>query len=293
MKIAIPKNKEKKKYPCIWMQAGVVRKKECTREYNCYECPFDRAMVRASQQNSRFKHWKDALLELSPNFRPCIHTMKKRIKFRRCTNKYRCSSCEFNQYFEDTFWIETLITPINMLKVWGISIPQGFYLHPSHLWVRLQGSSEALIGLDEFVKKIFGPLHKIRVPLMGKRVRKDKKHITIKKDSLIAKIPFPLSGIILEVNPRVWENKPWEPSSCYEEWLLKIRSTNLSEEIKGLMIDEESKDFMEKEINLLTEHIEEVYGPLCVDGGEISGNLYEKMPHLNWKKLIKDFFKTS
>ncbi len=277
--------------PCIWMQAGIVKKKECKREYNCYECPFDKAMSKASKNNPKFRHWKEALLDLPAKNRPCIHTLKKKIKFKGCINEYKCHSCEFNQYFEDTFWVKTLISPVTMLKVWGISIPHGFYLHPSHIWVRLQGNREALIGLDDFVKKILGPLKELKVPLMGKKVKKDRSYLTIKKANHIIRIPLPISGIVIEVNPGIYENPSWYPSCAYEEWLLKIHSTNLIQEIKDLMIEEESKQFMEKEVNYLTHQIEETYGPLCMDGGELNDNIYEKMPLLPWERLFKHFFK--
>ena len=37
--------------PCLWMQAGVVKKKECRVNYRCQICPFDRALRRAAGAN--------------------------------------------------------------------------------------------------------------------------------------------------------------------------------------------------------------------------------------------------
>ena len=36
---------------CIWMQAGVVRRKECFNRFNCPECRFDRVMQTIADQN--------------------------------------------------------------------------------------------------------------------------------------------------------------------------------------------------------------------------------------------------
>ena len=36
---------------CIWMQAGVVRKKECYSHYNCPECRYDMVMQNIADQN--------------------------------------------------------------------------------------------------------------------------------------------------------------------------------------------------------------------------------------------------
>lgn len=35
---------------CVWMRAKVVNFKLCDREYDCAECPFDRAMKKAWKQ---------------------------------------------------------------------------------------------------------------------------------------------------------------------------------------------------------------------------------------------------
>jgi len=45
---------DKKISPCIWMQAQVVRRRLCEINYECTECRFDRAMRRASDENSGF-----------------------------------------------------------------------------------------------------------------------------------------------------------------------------------------------------------------------------------------------
>ena len=35
--------------PCVWMQAGVVRKKSCRISYDCTECHFDRVLGHAAE----------------------------------------------------------------------------------------------------------------------------------------------------------------------------------------------------------------------------------------------------
>ncbi len=275
--------------PCIWMQAGVVKKKRCEHHYNCYECNFDKAMLRAWRKK-KIIHWKDALRSLPSYRRPCIHSMKKRIGFRRCINDYQCSCCEVNEYFEDIFQVNTTISPVEMLNIWGITFPQGYYLYPSHLWVRLQGRSEALIGLDDFVLKIIGPLDSIKVPLMGKEVRKDKRHITINKGAFSARLPFPLSGVVLETNPSLWHTGGWRPENPYGEWLVRINSPSLVKEIGSLMLGEEGVDLMKRDLEFIIQHIERIHGPLAADGGLIRGVLYEAMPHLDWKMLFSKLF---
>ena len=67
-----------KNHPCLWMQAGVVHRKLCDKEYDCSICRFDRTMRQAAVQNKKLREkgktpkgrkaeivfWKDRLTEL-------------------------------------------------------------------------------------------------------------------------------------------------------------------------------------------------------------------------------------
>jgi len=132
-----------KNSPCIWMQAGVVRRRLCEIDYECTKCRFDRAMRRASDENSRLREqglapqgkrgrivfWKDKLKELPPWKRPCLHHMKGRIEFKACTHEYYCGNCEFDQYFHDQYSVYAVVKPVDFLDIEGFKIPHGFYLH--------------------------------------------------------------------------------------------------------------------------------------------------------------------
>ena len=38
--------------PCVWMQTGVVPRKDCDRDYACSDCLFESAMRRAVKRNA-------------------------------------------------------------------------------------------------------------------------------------------------------------------------------------------------------------------------------------------------
>jgi hypothetical protein len=93
-------------HPCIWQQAGVVRRKACEIDYHCEACRFDRSLRRVARENrqlvrqgktpagnsGRIMFWKDRLRELPPWKQPCLHHMKGRIDFRACTHDYQCGN---------------------------------------------------------------------------------------------------------------------------------------------------------------------------------------------------------
>ncbi|MEJ2024117.1 MAG: hypothetical protein P8Y00_03715, partial [Deltaproteobacteria bacterium] len=49
---------------CVWMQAGVVKKKDCRQGYRCKDCVFDKALRNAVRdKRGGIVSWKDRLRE--------------------------------------------------------------------------------------------------------------------------------------------------------------------------------------------------------------------------------------
>ncbi len=201
--------------PCIWMQAGVVRKKICNIDFQCSECRFHSALNHVAGKNRQLKsqgiipggkkgkiiNWRERLKEMPPTKRPCVHSMKRKINFRSCTNEYRCSDCEFDQYFMDQYTVHAVIKPVDIIDIDGFKIPQGYYLHKGHAWIKLEEGSEVRIGLDDFALRLLGPLDRIQSPLLGMEVKQDRGDITMDRGMYKAKLLSPVSGVVTAVNP--------------------------------------------------------------------------------------------
>jgi hypothetical protein len=55
------------------------------------------------------------------------------------------------------------------------------------------------------------------------------------------------------------------------------------------MINKETRDFMGDQVEHLYQVIEDVTGPLAVDGGYLGHDIYGNMPQLGWERLTKLF----
>ncbi|MEE8554031.1 MAG: hypothetical protein V3S72_12095, partial [Desulfobacterales bacterium] len=177
--------------PCIWMQAGVVYRRICQSDYQCTTCRFDRALRRVCEKNNRLKEhgktlkgkqgkivfWKEKLTERPHWQRPCLHHMKRRIEFKACNREYRCGNCEFDQYFNDQYTVHAVVRPVDFLDIDGFKIPQGFYLHRGHAWMKVEEGSEVRMGVDDFALRLLGPLDQIEAPLVGKTLKQDRADI--------------------------------------------------------------------------------------------------------------------
>ncbi len=297
----------KQNQQCVWMQAGVVSTKFCNEDYNCPKCHYDRVMHGIAVENREMKlsgiiprgnkgriiSWKETMKTRPMSKRPCIHHMKGRIEFRLCHNDYRCGNCDFGQFFDDQYSVHAVVKPVDELDVKGFKIPQGYYFHEGHTWVKIEEGASVRVGIDDFALRLLGPFDRIETPLMGREVKQGRADIFLARGENKAKILSPVSGIVTAINPKLREEGGIANRSPYSDgWVMIVKPDNLRQDIKTLMIQDESRDFMGAQVDRLYEEIEEVAGPMATDGGFLGNDIYGNMPQFGWNKLTKIFLKT-
>ncbi|MFC1869038.1 glycine cleavage system protein H [Thermodesulfobacteriota bacterium] len=296
-----------KSLKCIWMQAGVVSRKYCKIDYNCPECRFDMVMRFVAHENILLKQagkvpggkrgkvvlWKERLRSLPVAKRPCIHHMKSRIEFRACTNEYRCGNCDFDQYFHDQYSVHAVVNPVDVLETRGFKIPQGYYFHHGHTWLKIEENSSVRVGVDDFALRLMGPLDRIEAPLMGKEVKQGRKDISAIRGRRKAKLLSPISGVVTAINTRLREEGSLANQHPYTDgWVMRIQPDRLRQDLKNLMINRETGDFIEGQVEQLYGVIEEVAGPMSTDGGDLGHDIFGGMPQLGWERLTNIFLQT-
>ncbi|MBW1704355.1 MAG: glycine cleavage system protein H [Deltaproteobacteria bacterium] len=308
MKSTRPNRQSKEElHSCIWMQAGVVPRKFCEKNYSCTSCKFDRALQKVAEQNNKLFQegrvlkgkrgkiisWKDKLRERLPWRQPCLHHMKGHIEFRACNYDYRCSNCAFDQYLHDQITVHAEVKPVDALEVKGFQIPQGYYIHPGHTWIKVEEGAAVRVGIDEFALRLLGPFDRIEAPLMGKKVKQGRADTVASRGQLRATILSPVSGVVTAINPELRDDGFLANDSPYERgWVMSVHATDIRRDLKNLMINSETEDFMENQVDSLYQLIEEVAGPLSADGGDLGNDIYGNMPQLGWERLTGLFLKT-
>ncbi len=289
---------------CIWTKAGVVRHRMCRHDFNCPECRFDMAMLRALEKNQRSRrsagattakraqlvHWRDELRKRPPAQQPCLHYLKERIRFRACTHDYRCADCEFDQYFDDQFTVHAVVNAVSVLNVDGIQLPQGAYLHRGHAWAVLEGDGGVRVGLDDFARRLIGPPDKLQAPLMGKRITQGQPMVTMHRDNQHVEFVAPVSGVVTGTNPQLLRNPRLLHRDPYGEgWVLRLYAPSLRSELRHLMLGNEAVGYLRSSLDRLFEAIEAVV-PLAADGGHPGEDILGNLPELDWETTTRRFF---
>jgi glycine cleavage system H lipoate-binding protein len=186
-----------------------------------------------------------------------------------------------------------VVNPVDVFEIEGFRVPQGYYFHPGHTWIKVEEGSTVRIGLDEFALRLLGPLDSIKAPLMGKEVKQDRADMELFRGDHHAKVQSPVSGVVTAINPKLRDEGNLANRAPYSEgWVMSVYSESLREDLKNLMINMETRDFMERQVERLHQVIEDVAGPLAADGGFLGDDIYGNMPQLEWGMLTRIFLKT-
>ncbi|MBW1644291.1 MAG: glycine cleavage system protein H [Deltaproteobacteria bacterium] len=278
--------------PCIWMQAGAVSFKGCNNYYDCTTCKYDLGMKKQVEKGKQVS-WQDRMRKRADLDRVCRHSLSYRIGKRQCAYDYQCSTCDFDQFFEDVWNTKTKTVPFEIQQVKGFDMPSDYYFHNGHTWARIESGGHVRIGIDDFALKVLGEADGFDLPLMGKTLEADKAGWGLKRKKNQADVLSPINGVIMEVNSGIRENPKLANKEPYSDgWLFVVRTPDIKGAAKNLMADTDSFDWMNSEVNTLEKMIEDVAGPMAADGGFLKEDIFGNIPDLGWKNLTKTFLKT-
>lgn len=115
-----------------------------------------------------------------------------------------------------------------------LKYPETLLYSPDHEWLSARGI-EALIGITSFAAGELGDIVYLDVPLLGKPLVKGEVFGTIEAVKTVSDLFMPVSGIVLEVNPKVIAAPEMVNTDPYEwGWLVKIHLTR-PEEVSALL----------------------------------------------------------
>jgi len=277
--------------PCLWMQAGVVDFKTCNNFYDCTRCKYDQGMLKQVERGKQIS-WQDAMRKKSALARVCRHSLTHRIERRVCAYDYECSTCDFDQAFEDVYSPKAAPQPFGVRNVKGFQVPSGCYFHEGHAWAQIESGGYLRVGMDDFALKLLGKADAFDLPLTGKEISQGTAGWGFKREANRAEVLSPVNGVIVEVNARMREQPGIANREPYAGgWLFVVHTPEIKGAFKTLMDESGSLSWMAGEVTKLEGMIEAVAGPLAADGGYMTDDIYGSLPGLGWKDLTRTFLK--
>jgi glycine cleavage system H lipoate-binding protein len=292
---------------CVWSQGRLNLRKLCDKDGRCAECPLDKALRESAEQNSaarrrgkipltpegRIAFTRERLQLLPKGERPCLLYANGLIDYKICCKNYECVFCEFDRYFSEQHQVHAVVRPLDGLNVRGFRMPQGYYFHTGHAWVRIEEKAEVSIGLDDFTLRLLGPLDLIEAPLIGNRVEQGLPSIRVARGSDKAAIRMPVSGVVSTINISLKDNAVLAREDPYARgWILKVHTDNLRQDLKSLLIGGEYAKYLRQETERLTREIEMIKGEGALPDEDSGRDWADQIPDIGWERLVRLFFET-
>ncbi len=103
-----------------------------------------------------------------------------------------------------------------------------------HEWVKLEGDT-ATIGITEFAQKELGDIVYVEIETVGKSLDAEAVFGTVEAVKTVSDLFLPVSGTVLEVNPKLASEPELVNSDPYGEgWMVKMKVNNKAD-VEGLM----------------------------------------------------------
>jgi glycine cleavage system H lipoate-binding protein len=280
--------------PCIWMKAGVVAYRMCTRDYDCKSCEFDQALMDQSgsyQESPVVAQAIEKLRKLPGSERKCRYMLTGDLSYKLCSNNYECWHCAVDQYIQDTIDANPYLrkrrerAARKEKKMKGFTFRDDFYYLPNHIWMKIDGEVMK-IGVDDFAVHLIGTIEKIAIPEKS-LISKGDACWSIGSGRRTVSMFLPVRGEIVEINNLAISNPQVVKETPYGSgWLLKIK---IPQDVGNIVKGAQAEEWLGKEFDKLHQEFEKEIGVAISDGGDIVDDLCERLTDEEWRTLVNRF----
>ena len=107
-----------------------------------------------------------------------------------------------------------------------MNFPDNLYYTKDHEWISFDDQF-AFIGITEFAQKELGDIVFLDIPSLNKTVAKEEIFGTVEAVKTVSDLYMPVSGIVVETNPKVEKSPELVNQDPYGSWIIKIKLTEL------------------------------------------------------------------
>ncbi|RZB29369.1 MAG: glycine cleavage system H protein [Candidatus Argoarchaeum ethanivorans] len=137
-----------------------------------------------------------------------------------------------------------------MVSIEEYELPDELYYVKDHTYARVEDDGTVTVGMDDFGVKGLHEIEFIDLPVEDDEFEANDSFGSIESAKWVGGLLMPVSGTVIEVNEELEDT----PSLLIEEpygdgWLIKVKPSNLEEDLKELIHGEEVVlEWLKKEI---------------------------------------------
>ena len=179
----------------------------------------------------------------------------------------------------------------------GFRLQEEMAYHPGHAWAFVEGPNQVRIGVDDFSRCLLGGIDNIELPAVGTHLQQGQQAWTLCRSDRRAPMLSPLSGQVVQVNPRVLEDPQLTQADPYGEgWLMVVRAdalrANFSNLLSGRLVRHWLEDVSARLRVLLHDNAGTGFGFSFPDGGTAIEDIGGLLSDEKWDAAIRQFLLT-
>jgi glycine cleavage system H protein len=122
-----------------------------------------------------------------------------------------------------------------------MKFPENLLYTQDHEWIRTD-SDYAYIGITDFAQKELGDIVYVDIETVGEKLKKNQIFGTVEAVKTVSDLLLPMSGEIVEVNPKIISNPDLVNKDPYGDgWLIRIKFEK-TEESSDLLYSSEYRN---------------------------------------------------
>lgn len=185
-------------------------------------------------------------------------------------------------------------TPLPLSDIIG-RLPGGVFLQPTFTWSRLRPTGEVDVGIHPLLLGLVGDEPELRLNRDRGHIEKGETIGTIGSDGRRLSLRSPVSGRILEANPKAALEGGWEDARRDNgSWVVRVRAERLSDEIGSWMLAERALDWTRRRYGEIRDYIlaraqRAEPALLLADGGEVPVGILHQLEDADWVLFEETF----
>ena len=173
----------------------------------------------------------------------------------------------------------------------GLRLRDGISLAAGHSWLRSE-RSRAIVGVDDLLQRVLGPVDSVDLPPAGQRVRRGLSLMSLQHGDRRITLRAPLDGTVVRRNTTLLEDPTAINRDPYGRgWAVEIREETPSRRV-ALHDGVDARHWFQDEVDRLLTSIQSrsQYGPAMADGGTLVPDLYRVLDDACWRRVHREFF---
>ena len=137
-----------------------------------------------------------------------------------------------------------------MVVVDGYNLPEELYYTKDHTWARVEDDGTVTVGLDAFGAKAAGNIEFIDLPMEDDEFEAGEAFGSLESAKWVGGLLMPVGGAVIKVNEDIEDDLGTLTGDPYGEgWLIKVKPTNLKDDLKALTHADAVGPWLKKEID--------------------------------------------